>query len=57
MFSLYNVAEQHKVTLAAAYLNDAGDVWYQGWSGVRKDCSWGEFVDGLCDRLSEKEML
>ena len=30
MFSLYNVAEQQNVTLAAAYLNDTGDVWYQG---------------------------
>jgi len=24
---------------------------------VKKECSWGEFVDGLCERFGEKGML
>jgi len=51
------VAEQQNVTIAAAYLNDVGDAWYQGWMGVKDKCSWEEFVEGLCGRFGEKEML
>ena len=57
VFSLHNVAEAQKVTFVAAYLNDEGDTWFQGWSGVREDCSWEEFVEGLCERFGEKGML
>lgn len=57
MFNLYNVAEQQRVLLTAAYLNDARDEWYQGWSGVKEECSWGEFVEDLCERFGERGML
>ena len=30
LFSVYNISEQHRVTLASACLNDVGDAWFQG---------------------------
>lgn len=51
------MAEQQKVTIVAAYLNDVGDAWYQKWMGVKDKCSWEEFVEGLCGRFGEKGML
>lgn len=38
------MTEDQKISLVVAYLNDVGDVWYQGWSQVREDCNWEEFV-------------
>ena len=57
MFSHIVVAEQQKVTLVAAYLNNTGDALFQGWSGVKENCSWVEFVEDLCDCFGERGML
>ena len=46
-FGWYNVLKGQRVALAVAYLNNAGDAWYQGWLQVRGDCPWGEFADKL----------
>ena len=57
MFSLYNVLDQQRVTLAFAYVNDAGDVWFQGWSRVRGDCQWADFVEDLCEKYGDRSMM
>ena len=57
MFSIYNVAEQQKVTLVAAYLNDVRDAWFQGWRRVKESCIWPEFVEDLCERFRDRGML
>ena len=54
MFEWYGVAERHKVTVAATYLNDAGDAWYQGWSKVREERRWEEFAEELCERFGDR---
>ena len=43
--------------MAATYLNDAANSWYQGWiqdEGIQG--SWAEFVEGLCKRFGERSM-
>lgn len=42
-----------KVNLTATYLNDVGDIWFQGLLGVRKGYSWDDFARGLCERFGE----
>ena len=39
LFGIHQVAKEHKINLAVAYLNDIGDVWYQEWSREREECS------------------
>jgi len=51
------VANDQKVNLATTYLNDVGDIWFQGWSGVREGYSWDEFSRGLCKRFGERRMV
>jgi len=51
------VVGDKKISLAVTYLNDVGDVWYQGWSWVREDCNWEEFVKGICERFGEKRTM
>ena len=43
--------------MATTYLNDVGDVWFQGWSGERDRCSWEEFARGLCRRFGEQRTM
>ena len=57
MFCFYGVLEQQRVTLAVTYLNDAGDAWFQGWIGTKEGCRWAEFVEGLCERFGDRNML
>ncbi|XP_052209406.1 uncharacterized protein LOC127812896 [Diospyros lotus] len=54
-FELYRIGEEQKVLMAAAYLNDVADAWYQNWrqsEGPR--VSWGTFAEELCGRFGEK---
>lgn len=37
-FEWHGVPEQQGVALVAAYLNDTGDDWYQGWAKVKEEC-------------------
>ena len=53
VFEWYGVVERQKVTVAAVYLNDASDAWYQGWSKVRGECRWDEFAEELCERFGD----
>ena len=53
-FQFYNVIECQKVNLAAAYRNDIADSWYQGWSKMRIETNWTEFVEDLCVRFGER---
>ena len=49
--------EDQKVTLAAAYLNEVADSWYQGWvqdGGLQG--GWRAFSEGLCECFREKKM-
>ena len=45
------------MNLVVAYLNDVGDVWFQGWSRVRREYNWDDFVNGLCKRFGEKRTM
>lgn len=36
-FTCYQVVESQKVNLAATYLNDMVDAWFQGWSRLRNN--------------------
>ena len=54
MFEWYGVTERQKVTIAVAYLNNAGDAWYQGWSKVQELCRWEEFVEEFCKRFGDR---
>ena len=51
------MAESQRVALASTYLNNIGDVWFQGWSRVRDGCNWYEFVKGLCERFKDRGMM
>ncbi|XP_052171379.1 uncharacterized protein LOC127787396 [Diospyros lotus] len=56
-FQHYNIPEGQRINLAAAYLNDTADSWYQGWNEKRRrEANWTEFVKDLCDRFGEKTM-
>ena len=57
MFSLYNIQDQQKVTMAAAYLNDVGDAWFQGWSRVKEGYQWAKFLEDLCERFGDRNMM
>ena len=45
------------MTPAFAYLNDVGDVWFQGWSKARENYTWDDFTKGLCGRFGERGMI
>ena len=51
-FQYYNVIECQKVNIAAAYLNDMTDAWYQGWSRMRFELNSNEFMEDFCDRFA-----
>jgi len=38
VFSLYNIPDQQRITLAYACLNDVVDVWFQAWIRLRDNC-------------------
>lgn len=57
MFTLYQVPEQHMITLASAYLNDMGDAWLQGWIRVKEGSPWSVFADDLCERFGDGSMM
>ena len=57
MLVIHQLAEKQSVSLASTYLNDFGDIWFQGWSKVRESYSWKEFSEGLCERFGEKGMI
>ena len=57
MFNFYHVPEHQRVTFAVAYLNDAGDAWFQGWIGAKEGCQWAEFVEDLCERFGDRNMM
>ena len=44
-------------TLTAAYLNDAGDAWFQAWIGAKEGCWWAEFVEDLCEQFGDRNMM
>ena len=54
MFSFYHVSEHQRVTLVAAYLNDA---WFRGWIGAKEGCQWAKFVEDLCERFDDRNMM
>ena len=57
LFQFYRIPENQKITLAAAYLNEVADSWYQGWvqdEGMQGD--WTNFLEGLYERFGEKNM-
>ena len=45
------------MTMVAAYLNDVGDAWFQGWPTVKESYQWVEFVEDLCERLGDRNMM
>ena len=57
MFNFYHVPEQQQGTLAAAYLNDVGHAWFQGWIGAKEGCRWAEFVEDLCERFDDRNIM
>jgi len=57
-FQFYRVFEEQRVNLAATYLNDLVDFWYQGWIQDRgNDVNWTEFAEGLCEQFGERSMI
>jgi len=51
------VAEGQKINLAAAYLNDMANSWYQGQTKTwRFEVSWADFAEDLRDHFGEKNM-
>ena len=52
----YRVVEENKVNMAAAYLNDAADSWFQNWSARQQEWRWPEFVEELCARFGESNL-
>ena len=56
-FHHYQVAENQKVNLAVAYLNDIADAWFQAWSQMRNVCRWQEFEKNLCEQFGEQSMV
>ena len=56
MFTLYQVQEQQKVVLASAYLNEAGDAWFQGWLATKEGSPWIVFARDLCTRFGDKSL-
>lgn len=52
----YGVVDNQKVNLAATYLNDITNAWFQGWSGGRSELNWQEFAEEFCDRFGERAM-
>ena len=54
MFEWYDILEDRRVSLAAAYFDDVVDAWYQSWTNVRG--TWGEFIEKLCERFGERSM-
>ena len=57
MFSLYQLLEQQKITLASTYLNDMENAWFQGWITMKKGSHWSVFVDDLCERFGDRSMM
>ena len=57
MFSLYNIQEQQKVTMAATYLNYVENAWFQGWSRVKESYQWVKFVEDLRERFGDRNMM
>ena len=57
LFNIHQIGDNQRVALAATFLNDMGDIWFQGCSGVREDHSWEELVRGLCERFGERRMV
>ena len=56
-FQLCNVREVQRVTMAAAYLNDVANSWYQGWIKAEEmEARWNEFAKELCERFGERNM-
>ena len=56
-FQLYHISEVQRVTMAATYLDDMIDSWYQGWILAReREAGWNEFVEELCMRFGERSM-
>ena len=49
--------DEQRVNLVVAYLNDVGDVWFQGWSRVRSEYNWDDFVNGMCEIFGEKRTM
>ena len=48
-FELYRIGEDHKVVMAATYLNDVVDACYQNWrQSEGPQVSWGTFTEELC---------
>ena len=56
LFEWYNVPTERRVALAAAYFDDMVDVWFQGWTRIRENYTWGEFTEKLCERFEERSM-
>lgn len=51
------MAEGQKINVAAAYLNDMADSWYQGWLKMKRfEVSWAEFAEDMCERFGEISM-
>jgi len=57
MFTLYQVPEQQRISLAFAYLNNMGDAWFQGWIGIKEGSPWNVFADDLCERFRDRSMM
>lgn len=56
MFEWYGILEGRWVSLAVAYFDDVVNTWYQGWTNVRGQPTWGEFTEKLCERFGERSM-
>lgn len=56
-FQYYNITECQKISLAANYLKDMADAWYQGWIKLRNEANWTEFVEDFYYRFGEKNMI
>lgn len=56
LFDWYNVPGIQRVGLAATYFNEVVDAWFQGCLSIRREYTWEEFSEKLCERFGERSV-
>ncbi|XP_052203128.1 uncharacterized protein LOC127808594 [Diospyros lotus] len=57
LFEWYNVPRMQRVGLAVAYFNEVVDAWFQGCLSLRREYTWEEFSERLCERFGERSVV
>ena len=57
MFDWYNIPDEQRISLASTYFNEVVDAWYQGCIRQRRDCTWADFSEKMCERFGERSMV